>query len=346
MMKNPSAPAAALALLVFFGPALAAETGTPDYKAGYEAGYQAAMQALRSPATVPPVAGTPSAAASAPSATPAAQGPGGASPAAEPRDWWNHSALLAPKLDPALVHHAEVQLSATGLSGNDSGHAVRGSAKLFSRTGQWTNELIATVDNRNIVQAGGAVNRRDYKMLQESVRYDLTQKLYASAGFILERDDVNYIDRRTTVLAGAGYYLIDTPKLRINTFAALGRLKENYLQPVPALIGLDGRSSGLIYLYETLDWQLAENWSLQQGWRYIRDLSDSGQYGPDPGRPGQYRADSMVKRYRTVGNLALAYQLSPRSTVSLGVESRYDSNPWPDVKPRDTTRRLSLNLMY
>lgn len=333
--RNRSVPAAGLALLLLFGPAFAADPGTPDYKAGYEAGYKAAIEALKAGA----------AAAPAGRAEPAAGSLAATAPA-EARDWWNHSALMATQLDPAWRHHAELQFSAVGLSGNDSGHALRGSGKLFSRSNQWTNELLVTLDKRRIFQAGGAVNKRDYRMLQDSVRYDLTDKLYASAGFILERDDVNYIDRRTTVLAGAGYYLLDTPTLRINTFAGLGRLKETYLAPVPALIGLDGRSSGLVYLYETLDWQLSESWSLQQGWRHIRDLSESGSYGADPARPGLYRAASMIKRYRNVASLALAYQLSPRSSVTLGVESRYDSNPWPDVKSRDTTRRLSLNVMY
>ena len=54
----------------------------------------------------------------------------------------------------------------------------------------------------------------------------------------------------------------------------------------------------------------------------------------------------MVKRYRNVSNIALNYKLSPRSSVMLGVEQRYDSNPWPDVKSTDTIKRLSLNVMF
>lgn len=266
--------------------------------------------------------------------------------AAEPHDWWNHSALLYSRLEPAWRHHVELQFSGTGLSGNDSGHALRASGKLFSRSNQWTNELIVSLDKRHIVQAGGAINQRDYKMLQDSLRYDFGDKLYTAAGFIVERDDVNYIDRRDTVLAGFGYYVFDNPRMRLNTFVGLGKLNETYLDPVPGLIGISERSSGLLYLYQTFDWQLAKKWSLQQGFRQIRDLSESGKYVPDPSNPGLYTAGSMVKRYRNVANLSLNYQLSPRSAVSLGIESRYDSNPWPDVQPRDTTKRLSLNLMY
>jgi len=250
------------------------------------------------------------------------------------------------QLEPSWRHHAELQFSGVNVNGNDNGFSLRGGAKLYSRSNVWTNELTANIDRRRIFQAGGAVNQRDYRILQESVRYDLTPRVYASGGFILERDDVNFIDRRTTALAGLGTYLVDNARVRINLFGGLGRLRETYMDPVPALIGIDGRSSGLLYLYETVDWQLSEDWSVQQGFRHMRDLSESGHYVPDPTRPGLYRADSRVKRYRNVASAGLTYQLSPRSTVSLVVESRYDSNPWPDVRPHDITRRLMFNLLY
>lgn len=324
---------------LFAQAALAQATSTPDYKAGYEAGYKAALEALKAGAAMPPAT-----AAAATATHPAMAAP--ASAANEPRDWWDHSSLMYRSLDPAWRHHVEVQFSATGVSGNDSGHALRGSGKLFSRSNRWTNELVTSLDKRKIVQAGGALNQRDYKMLQESLRYDLTDKFYTAGGFILERDDVNSIDRRNTVLAGVGYYLLDNPSMRINTFIGLGRLDETYLAPVPSLIGLSGRNSNLVYLYQTFDWQLSQDWSLQQGFRQIRDLDESGRYVPATSGPTPYTAAEMVKRYRNVSSLALNYQLSPRSALSFSVESRYDSNPWPDVKGRDTTRRLSLKLMY
>ena len=315
---------------------------SPEYDAGYAAGYKAALEAMKTVAptmTLPPTSAQ--AAAVAPTASaPAAPGD------AEPRDWWNHSALLYRSLQPTWRHHVEAQLSASDLSGNDDGHAFRGSAKIFSRYNQWTNELIMSLDKRKIVQSGGAINQRDYRMVQDSIRYDLTDKFYTSAGFILERDDVNFIDRRNTVLAGVGYYLFDNSTMRLNTFIGFGKLDETYLAPVPALVGISGRDSNLLYLYQSFDWQLSKNWSLQQGFRQIRDLDESGRFVPDASRPGLYTAAEMVKRYRNVTNVSLNYQLSPRSAISLGVESRYDSNPWPDVKGRDTTKRLSINMMY
>lgn len=331
------------AILGLFAQAACAQTASsPDYKAGYEAGYKAALEALKAgTATPPPASAQAAAVAPAASAMPAAS-----AAAAEPRDWWNHSALMYRSLDPAWRHHVEVQFSATGLSGNDSGHALRGSGKLFSRSNRWTNELVVSLDKRKITQPGGAVNQRDYKMLQESLRYDLSDKFYTAAGFIIERDDVNYIDRRDTVLAGVGYYVFDNPTMRLNTFIGLGKLDETYLAPVPSLVGVSGRDSGLLYLYQTFDWQLSQNWSLQQGFRQIRDLDESGRFVPATSGPTPYTAAEMVKRYRNLVNVSLNYQLSPRSAVSLGVESRYDSNPWPDVKSRDTTRRLMLNMMY
>ncbi|MEC4720695.1 DUF481 domain-containing protein [Noviherbaspirillum sp. CPCC 100848] len=337
----PAAPAATAA------PAAKPVPGaTADYQAGYDAGYKAAMEALKASA-MPATAAAPTsaqAAAVAPTAVAVAAPAPGANN--EPKDWWNHSALLYRQLDPAWRHHAELQFSATGLNGNDTGHALRGTGKLFSRSNRWTNELVASIDKRKIVQAGGAVNQRDYKMLQESLRYDITSNLYGSAGFIIERDDVNFIDRRDTVLAGFGYYLFDTPTMRLNAFVGLGKLDETYLAPVPSLVGISSRDSGLLYFYQTFDWQLSQNWTLQQGFRQIRDLDESGRYVLASSGPTPYTAAEFVKRYRNVSNVSLNYQLSPRSVLSFGVESRYDSNPWPDVRPRDTVRRISVNLLY
>ena len=324
---------------LFAQAAWAQNTSSPDYQAGYEAGYKAAMEALQAGASTTPV--SPQGAAVAPAASARSTSATG-----EPTDWWNHSALMYRSLVPEWRHHAEAQFSASDLNGNDSGYALRGSGKWFSRRNRWSNELIVSLDKRHIVQPGDAINQRDYKMLQDSLRYDLTPKLYTAAGFIMERDDVNDIDRRTTVLGGFGYYLVDNRTVRLNVFLGLGWLEESYLDPVPSLVGIDGRNSGLLYLYQTFDWQLSKNWSLQQGYRQIRDLDDSGHYVPATSGPTPYTADRMVKRYRNVSNLSLNYQLSPRSALSLGIETRYDSNPWPDTLPRDTTKRLSLNIMY
>jgi hypothetical protein len=317
-----------------------------DFKAGYEAGYKAALEALRSGATTP--AAAPGAAPAPPGAAPAPAVAQAAPPAAPagPPDWWNHSALIYPDLHPEWRHRLEILLAGNNLNGNDNGFAIRGGAKLYSRTGRWTNDLKGNIDRRRILQAGGANNVRDYLFLEESVRYDLTDKAYASAGFILERDDVNYIDRRGTVLGGLGYYLVDNPKMRVNLFAGLGALHETYMEPVPSLIGVSSRNSGLLYLYQTFDWQLSPTWSVQQGIRYMRDFDKSGVYGPDPSRPGLYRSEGEVNRFRTVASVGLTYHIDPRSSITLSVESRYDSNPWPEVEPHDIARRLVFNLLY
>ncbi len=338
----------AAVMSIFTAAAHAADAPTdPAYKAGYEAGYKAAMEAMKAGAA-PSTAATPAAApvaAAAPSAAAPAQSDG-------PPDWWNHSALLYDKLEPKWVHHAELQFSGTSLKGNDTGIAIRASGKLYSRHDKWTNEAVLTMDRRSIDQSGSP-NVRDYRMFQESPRYDLTKRLYVSAGYIWETDDKSYIDNRNTWLGGVGFYVLDNPKMRLNTFVGLGRLNESYLKDIQTYTGLSSRSSGLLYLYQSFDWQISEDWSLQQGFRQIRDLSESGRYDVNPAySPASnpvsypYAPVAMVKRYRNVSNISLNYRLSPRSALTLGIEQRYDSNPWPDVKSTDTTKRLSLNVMF
>jgi putative salt-induced outer membrane protein YdiY len=336
------------AVLSVFAPTVQAADAPASgtYQQGFEAGYKAAMEAMKS-GPAPTMAVMPTAVPVA-AATPPA---GDQAKSDGPPDWWNHSALLYEKLDTNLRHHAELQFSGTSLSGNDAGIAIRASGKLFSRLDRWSNEALLTIDRRSINQSG-VLNVRDYRMFQESPRYDLTKQFYASAGYIWETDDKSYIDNRNTWLGGVGFYVLDNPKMRLNTFVGVGRLNERYLKDIQTYTGLTSRSSGLLYLYQSFDWQISEDWSFQQGFRQIRDLDESGHYvlntARSPSDPNSfpYVADSMVKRYRNVSNVALNYKLSPRSSLMLGIEQRYDSNPWPDVKSTDTIKRLTLNVMF
>lgn len=362
---------AALATALFPLAALAAPAAPAPYDAGYQAGYQAAIAAAKQAlaegrpletAAVPPAptsgggAPVPDAATGAgPVSLPAASAAAGQ--AGEPPDWWNHSSLRYALRSDAWRHGLQAQLSGAALSGNEEGSAWRGGGKLNSRLGRWTNELSATIDKREITSVGGAKNVRDYRMLQESLRYDLTERWYVAGGFIHERDDMSLIDARLTTLAGAGYYWLDNDRFRLNTYLGLGRVDERYMDYVRDHVGIEQRDTGLLYLYETFEWRLSENWGLRQGFRLMQDLDKSGHYvfdpvnsiPPGPGYPQgfeRYRADSQVKRYRTIGAIDIDYRLGPRSNMSFGIEQRYDSNPWPDVIRRDRVKRLTFNVMF
>lgn len=354
---TPIALALSLALVPF------AALANP-YGEGYEAGYRAAMEAVRkalaqgssieAATTVTAVPAPPAAAA----AVPQPQAPtAGSGLRAEPRDWWNHSSLLYPLRDDAWRHALQAQISFTSVSGNDDGSAWRGGGQFYSRLGRWTNELSLTLDKRDIRSAGGGVNTRDYRMLQESLRYDLSSKWYAAGGFILEKDDVALVDRRVTTLLGAGYYWIDDDRFRLNTYLGLGHVDERYMAYVRDHVNVKQRDSALLYFYQTFSWQITKDFSLRQGYRLMQDLDRSGRYAFDPAistPPGpefpqgfeRYSAVDHVRRYRTVAALDFDYKLGPRSSVSVGIETRYDSNPWPDVIRRDTVRRVNLNLGF
>ncbi len=335
-------------------------------QAGYRAALEAAKKAIAEGRKLDDIA-APVAAPTGDMAPPAATGAGPVNLAqtsptradsTEAADWWNHSSLaygLKPKDE--WRHNFQLQLSGVSLSGNEQGNAWRGGGKFFSRYGSFTNELSGTLDKREINSNGGAVNKKDYRLLQESLRYDLTDRWYISGGVIVERDDLSLIDRRTTLLAGPGYYWLDNEKFRLNTFLGLGRVSEKYMAYVRDHVGVNDRSSGLLYLYETFSWQFAKNWGLRQGYRLMGDLDESGHYVFDPVRSTppsasnpmgfeRYMADKLVKRYRTVSAIDIDYRLGPRSTLSFGYESRFDSNPWPDVIRRDHTRRMTVNLVF
>lgn len=349
-------------------PAFAVSTYDDGYRAGFAAALQAARQAieqgrslesLHAPAGTAPQPDLYTAPSTAPSAAPPAAAAHASVPSAdaEPRDWWNHSSLRYPLRDQAWRHGGQLDLSYTGVTGNDDGAAWRANAAWYARLGRWTNELSLKIDNRDIVSASGAVNRRDFALLQESLRYDLTGRWYLAGGFIAERDDMALIDSRATALFGTGYYWIDQGPFRLNTYAAIGYFDERYMDYVRDHVEVDGRNSGLLYLYQTFSWKISERVSLRQGLRLMWDADRSGRYALDPTRstpPGpenpqgfeRYSAVDWVRRYRSVAAIDIDYRLAPGVAASFGIERRYDSNPWPDVMRADTVKRVSLRLTF
>ncbi|MFC4159111.1 DUF481 domain-containing protein [Chitinimonas lacunae] len=310
----------------------------PGYDAGFKAGYAAALKELTARQHETPSTPTVPAPAALPLAAPPAEGM---------PDWWNHSSFLYPNRD-GWRHHLEANLSATSLGGNDSGHALRIGGKAYSQIGHWTNELSVSIDKRKIEQVSGGLNEKDYRIVQETLRRDLSPNWYVGGGYIWELDEQNLIDSRHTVLAGVGYYWIDRPGLRLDTFVGLGRFRENYMEFVRDYVGINRRDSDILYTYQTLQWQLAPAWSLRQGFRLINDGGRSGRYVLDPVNPrsGRYVAAEYVHRYRYLASLNLDYQLAPKAVLSFGFEKRYDSNPWPDVLRADYTRRLNFTFQY
>lgn len=348
--------------------ALAQAADSPDYGKGYQEGYRAALEAARKAIAegrtaefvrdaAPATAATPAAAALAVPAVPAKLAAATPPGAKGPGDWWNHSSLLYPQGNDDWQNQAKLQGSFSSLSGNNTGSATMAKGEWFARQGRWTNELTLSIEQRNLAAVDGSVNSRDYRLLQESLRYDLNESLYASGGFIVERDDLTLVKSRVTGLIGLGRYWLDNSTLRLNTYAGLGQLNERYMSYVPAHVGLSQRSSALLYLYEQANWYINDRWSLRQGFRLMRDLQNSGQYRLDQGKslpPSAqnpqgfefFSAVSQTYRFRTVAALDLDYKLSPSSTVSLGLESRFDSNPWPGVVKRDNIRRVVLNYTF
>lgn len=349
--------ALALGLTGALPPALAAGSYDDGYREGFAAAIEAARQALRNGQSLDSlqVPAPVTAGRSLDSAAPMASAGGPA--AAEPRDWWNHSSLRYPLHTDAWRHGVELDLSYTGVTGNDDGSAWRANSAWHARLGRWTNELSLNLDKRDIVSVDGRVNRRDYRLLQQSLRYDLSDRWYLAGGFMLERDDVSLIDSRITALFGTGYYWIDDGRIRLNTYAAIGRFNEQYMDYVRDHVDIDSRDSGLVYLYQTFSWKITERLSLRQGLRLMWDTGRSGRYELDPvtstppsaSNPQgfeRYSATDWVRRYRSVAAIDVDYRLSPGVSASVGIERRYDSNPWPDVMRADTVRRMSLRLQF
>ncbi len=212
------------------------------------------------------------------------------------------------------VWRGSVGAGASVSSGNSKSTSVNFSGEMVRLSKADKTRVYATslygknngVESANLIRAGGRYD------------YDFTPTVFGFGGIDLERDKIANLKFRVAPGVGLGYHLIKTDATTFDVFAGVGYVKDTFYRPV--LVGGSVRDSygrAELLVGEESTHKLSESTSFRQRLVVYPNLDDRGEY-------------------RAVFDSGLAVAMSSRLSLTLGLVSRYNSDPGPGVKKTDT----------
>jgi hypothetical protein len=258
-------------------------------------------------------------------------------------DWWNRSSLSQPNPGKFLFH-TEGAFTGMWLGGNNMGESYKGRGSVSLRRGRFTNTVSYNIAKTKIDQTDGGSTNRNYQLAEEALQFDLTKTFFTVAGVLWEKDSTNYIGDRVIYYGGAGAYVLDSDRFKLKVVGAYGQQHERYNVIVTELIGLREKNTGVLYGYQSFDWQFTKRFSFQEGFRVLWDIKNSPRYMND--LHGGYFNTGEKQRFRTFLHLELDYKITPHFSFLVSSDTRFESVPWPDVKQRDITNTVGVKFSY
>ena len=161
-------------------------------------------------------------------------------------------------------------------------------------------------------------------------RYDfnLTREVFAFGGLDAERDGIADLDLRTALSGGLGYKFVNTPEHTFNVFGGLQYAHDRYSEPRP-VDGADRlRYSALSALLgEESTHKLTETVSAKQRFELYPSLKNDGEF-----------------RARFDADLSVA--MTKALSLTVGVSSRYDSEPGVGLEKTDTLLTTGISARF
>ena len=262
--------------------------------------------------------------------------------------WWEKNSLKYSPLPEQWLFHIEGTLDYKHRTGNTQSDIYNGSASLMVRKWRFTNTL-AYVINKEFTkqnpQPGSPVSQTDtdYRSIQESLRYDLTDRLYTEGGYIWEMDTANYISGRESYYAGFGYALVARPKHLLDVLLAGGYEEEQYPAAVKAAMNMDSGSVTAGYLRENYRWNITDRFTYKQTFRIIQNFTPTNVFNNDL---TNLQVIGETNRYRWFLINEIYFKLVDHLNFMAGFKVEYDSNPWPTVEKLDTTFKSGIQLSF
>lgn len=156
--------------------------------------------------------------------------------------------------------------------------------------------------------------------------FNLSPRLFAFGRLALDRDQVVDLDVRTALNGGLGWKVIERKTLRLSVFGGVGVTDERYGSPQTIAGQTDTRfRRTTLLLAEQSEHVLGPTLTFKQRLELLPGISG------DKGNRASFRADLAVAINRTM-------------SLSVGLTSRYNSEPPAGRKSTDTTFFTGLNV--
>jgi putative salt-induced outer membrane protein YdiY len=311
------------------------------YREGMEAGKIEAAAELKC-ATVPASAAVPGIASVAPVTVqdrPAKESLG---------KWWEKSSLNYSPLPERWLAHLEGSLNYDHRSGNIRSSLYDASATLKVRKRRFTDTLAFIINKELTAQipspGSDAIQIAiDYRSIQDTLRFDLTKRLYADVGYIREKDTVNYIKDRDILYSGMGYALIDTKKHSLEAFAAGGFERVQFLDSVRGFVSSDHLNAAALFFREDYRWNISDRITYNQTFRIVQNFEKKLIIDDD-----QSNLHGIGETYRYRWSLVndIYLKLVAHLNFSNGSKIEYNSNPWLMVRKLDVTLKSGIQFSF
>jgi hypothetical protein len=311
------------------------------YREGVAAGRKEAAAELKC-GTAPASEALPSIASKAPAAVqdrPAKESLG---------KWWGKSSLKYSPLPERWLFHVEGSLDYKHNSGNIRSNLYEGSATLKVRKHRFTNTIAFTINKELMAQIpypGSAEiqTKSDYRSIQEFLRFDLTKRLYADAGYTWEKDTVNYIKDRNIFYAGIGYAPIDAKRHSLEVFLAGGYEKVQFPDLVKAFLNPDQLKAESILFREDYRWNITDRITYKQTFRIVQNFEKSIIINDDR---LNLHAIGDTYRYRWFLLNEIYLKLVEHLNFSSGSKIEYNNNPLLVAKKLDVTAKSGIQFSF
>lgn len=262
--------------------------------------------------------------------------------------WWEKNSLKYTPLPERWLFHIEGTMDYKHRTGNTQSDIYNGSASLMVRKLRFTNTLSYIINKeftKQNPQPGSPVSLtdNDYRSIQESLRFDLTDRLYSEAGYIWEMDTANYISGRESYYAGFGYALVDTKRHLLDVLLAGGYEEEQYPMAVKAAMNMDSGSVTAGYFRETYRWNVTDRITYKQTFRIIQNFTPTNVFNNDLSNL-QVIGETNRNRWFLINEIY--FKLVDHLNFMSGFKVEYDSNPWPTVERLDTTFKSGIQLSF
>lgn len=262
--------------------------------------------------------------------------------------WWEKNSLKYSPLPEQWLFHIEGTLDYKHRTGNTQSDLYNGSASLMIRKLRFTNTLSYIINKeftKQNPQPGSPVSLTDtdYRSIQESLRFDLTDRLYSEAGYIWEMDTANYISGRESYYAGFGYALVDTQRHLLDVFLAGGYEEEQFPAAVQQAMNMDYDSVTAGYLRETYRWNVTDRITYKQTFRIIQNFTSTNVFNDDL---TNLHLIGETYRYRWFLINEIYFKLVEHLNFMAGYKIEYDSSPWPTVLRLDTTLKTGFQFSF
>ncbi|PLX85042.1 MAG: hypothetical protein C0614_04720 [Desulfuromonas sp.] len=262
-----------------------------------------------------------------------------------PANWWQKSSLDPTAEYSGWLKRLNLSLTYNHLTGNTEGYALGGSAGLTLRKGRTTGTLSYDINKKDITQGEEDTVKSEKWTTVLAGQYDFCRSGYGSAAYIWEQDSNNNIEMREITVAGIGSYLVSSERLNLNLFLGAGQTDEDYDHIVKRYTAIDNRTYNMLYLYQTLEWQITEWLTLSQGVRLIHSFSEMNEFSMEDETSavsvtGQSRRDLLMVK------VELQVPIRQYFSIFSSWNLNYDSHPWPGNDSTDTLTTVGLRFSH